>query len=226
MKKVLVIVLALASVSAAHAGVFRFFVAPVISTYTGQWPNSVFTDWGTAKGNLNPFANSRTGTIDGLGFEIALCRGLALEVGGFYFNRGAIFTRTLGSTSVAERERYELQGLGFPVFIKIKPLPRYYPYLLAGVEASFVLSHNRISYVKHAGSVFFEEVLEEDLQGATKKFDWGPLAGIGCEFPISKWALLLEARYRVGMVDLIKGIPAVGHAARLRTFTIVIGYKM
>ncbi len=225
MKKLLVIAAVLALVPMAHAETFRFFLGPVISTYTGQWPNSALLDGVAFKGNLDPFRNSKTGSIDGLGIEFPLCKGLGLEIDGYYFNEGAKFTGPFAGFTAA-RETYTLQGLGFPVLLKIRPLPRYYPYLLAGAQVSFILSHDRITYVQRAGSPFFEEILEEDLSVATKKFDFGPVVGVGFEFPISKWALFVEARYRAGIVDLIKDFPALGHAARLRVFAIIIGYKL
>jgi Outer membrane protein beta-barrel domain len=225
MKKFVVLILAVAVVPAAQAAVFKVFLGPVMSTYSGGWPNSAFPGSPALTGNLNPFHSHRTGNANGLGVEFPIARGFSLEIDGGYFSTGAKLTFPT-EDSATGREAYTLQALGFPVFFKFLPLPRYYPYFLVGAQFSLILSHSRTSYVRQAGGPFFEEILEEDLSDATGTFDFGPVAGIGFDFPLVKWAFFVQVRYCLGVVDLIKGIPGLGHAARARTFAIAVGYKL
>ncbi len=225
MKKAVLCIALAACVSSAQAQQLKFMLGPTFSNYTGRWPSSVFMGSLGQPSGLDPFKNTKVGTIDGIGIEIKLVQWLRLEVDGLYGNWGSSFsTPTTALTGL--KEAYTLTQLSFPILLKLRPsLKRAVPYVMVGAEPAAILAHTRTSLVLPEGSRIYDEVLREDLGKATKSFDIGPIVGIGFEMPLLGQGFLVEARYRIGLVNLVNGYPSDVYNAKLRSFTLLIGYQ-
>jgi len=226
MKKALIGLAVVVCVSAAHAQQLKFMLGPVFSTYTGRWPSFVFPGPLGQPTGLNPFRNVQVASTEGIGLEFNVHKLLRLEADVLYGDLGSRFSST-GMVLLPEREAYAMSGFGIPVVLKLRPrLKNPVPYLIAGVELLAVVSHTRTSLVLPEGSFIYQEILRDDLGKATRSLDIGPLVGLGIEIPVLGQAFLLEARYRAGLGNLVKGYPRDVYNAKLRTLTLLIGYQM
>jgi len=224
-RRALVFLLLLSTAASVQAAQIKFFLGPAVSTYTGRWPSDVFPDPMGRPSGLNPFRNKRTGSLQGFGLEFPLKPWLGVEIDGLYFALGSSFTSPTAFFTV-QREIYDLEGLSVPILAKLKPRAGLFPYFLAGVDFVFVLYHARTSLVLPEAGVIYREIAREDLMLATRKLDWQPVVGIGFEVTVLKQTFFTEARYRLGMMDLVKGFPASDAAARIRSLCFVVGYRM
>jgi hypothetical protein len=225
MKRLIFIVLSLVFVSFTSAQDFKLVMGPVVSNYSSQWPNVIFAGWQGETSSLNPFDNHKTGIIGGFGVEFAIHKKIALEIDGLYFEKGCVFERVLPLFS-SNKVKYELRGLSFPVLLRARLFSHPLPYFLAGMDFSLILSHERTSFLGGEASMTYEEVGNEDLQLATRRFDIGPVIGIGFEVPLSKGLLSLEGRYQLGLTNILNWYQDDQHKARTRTLLILVAYKI
>ncbi|HSA94901.1 MAG TPA: hypothetical protein VLJ16_02535, partial [Acidobacteriota bacterium] len=121
---------------------------------------------------------------------------------------------------------YSLESLNTPILVKFRPREGLFPYLLAGINPSFVLYHGRTSLVLPEASVIYREIARDDLKLATQRFDMQPILGIGLEVIILKRAVFAELRYGLGLMNMIQGFPGSGVSARLRSLCFMLGYQM
>jgi hypothetical protein len=219
-----VLALLSATVVSVQAAEIKVFLGPTVSSYTGRWPSDIFPGAMGRPGGLNPFVNSRTGTLEGFGLEFPIGRRFSLEIDGLYFTMGSSFTEPTLIFTV-QREVYDIESLNAPILVKFKPREGLFPYLLAGVDLGFVLYHGRTSLVLPEAGVIYREVAREDLMLATQKFDLEPVLGIGLEITVLKQAFFAEVRYRLGLMNMIQGFPGSA-AARMRSLCFLLGYQM
>lgn len=225
MKKALIVLLGLLSVSAASAVDLRFFVGSTVSTYSSRWP-SLYDEYTYQGSGLNPFRNYKAGVTFGLGFEFPVARNLKLDIDVHYSNRGADFKMWYISSGVdGFEEAHDLRGVSVPVLLKFSPLPRYFPYILAGGDVTFILTHRRESFLlyNYQSDEQWIGAGLEDFDPSTRKWDFGPVAGLGIEFPVSRGTFFLEARYRLGLTNLYRG--AVDAKVMTRTLNIIAGFR-
>jgi hypothetical protein len=199
MKRLCALVLFLCFVSAGQAQQLKFFAGPAISHYSAEWP--YYGNVWFAGAHLNPFENRRMGFMAGGGLEIALNKIISFELDGLYFQKGSTFEGTywFGNTY---RYTYVLSGISVPLIVKFEFLPRPFPYFLSGLEFSYLTAHTRVRSYRTVGPYEWKEMPKENLIDETRRFDFGPVVGLGFEARLHKISLFLEARYSLGLVDL------------------------
>lgn len=199
MKKTLFIFLLLIFISGVNAQELKLIGGPIISNYTNRWPPSGDDIW-IFNSSLNPFRNHKTGFIAGFGTEFVLNKNIALELDALFFQKGSTFVRyTWYLPKKIGKEIYNMSGLSFPVLVKMRFLPRPFPYILGGGKLSFLLSHRRKN--KMWGGFGYRET-QDNLIENTKKIDYGLVLGCGFEIKISKVFFLIEGRYNLGLRNL------------------------
>lgn len=226
MRKRLVLVLGLLCASAASAADLRLLMGPAVATYSNRWP-ALYDDYPFDGSGLNPFKNYKAGVAFGLGIGFPIAKGVALEVDVLYAGRGAdykLWYPSIGNDGY--EESHDLKGVSFPALLKIAPLPRPFPYFLAGGDVTFILSHRRRTF-----SLYNYEYDDqwvggggEDFDPSTKKWDFGAVMGVGIDVPISKGFLFVEGRYEIGMTDLYRGSEQA--SVKTRTFLLILGYRI
>jgi len=225
MKRALGLLWLLATVASVHAAQLKIFFGPTFSAYTGRWPSEIFPNPMGRSGGLNPFKNGRTGSLEGIELEFRLNPWLGMEIGGIYFTAGSSFSAPTAIFTV-QKETYDMEGLSLPVLFTLKPHPGLFPYLLAGIDFAFILNHTRTSLVLPETAVIYREIAREDLRLATRKFDLAPVLGVGFEIAVLKQTFFAEAQYRLGLMNMVKGFPGTGAAARTRSLFFIVGYRM
>lgn len=225
MRRALVLLLLFAAAVPVEAAEVKIFLGPTISSYTGRWPSGTFPGPMGRSVGLNPFVNGRTGTLEGFGIEFPIGKRLSLEIDGLYFTMGSSFTQPTAIFTV-QREDYSLESLNAPILLKFRPGHGFFPYLLAGINPSFVLSHGRTSLILPEASVIYRELSREDLGLATQRFDLQPVLGIGFEIVVLKQSIFAEVRYGLGLMNMVQGFPGSGASARLRSLGLMLGYQM
>jgi len=209
MKKCLFIIIIFIFTSGAYAQQFKLIGGLNISNYSDPWLDEWY--WALDANDFqeyfseglwfidanffrSPFRNSKIGFLGGFGIEFALNKIIALELEGFYFQKGSCFHLWGGE----ETEVYNTKGISFPLLMKAKFLPQPFPYIIGGGEFLFILSHSR----KTAEPVYYP-FTKEDILERTKKFDFGLILGIGFEMKVLKVSCYLEGRYNLGQRNLI-----------------------
>lgn len=224
MKKLWALILFLCLVSTAQAQQFKLIAGLTISHYSAEWPQQG-SSGGYDGAHLNPLENRKIGFMVGGGVEAALNKVVSFELDGFYFQKGSTFEGT-SWYFINYRDVYALSGFNVPILFKFKFLPRPFPYLLSGLEFSYIAAHIRLrSYRLEAGSGWIE-MPEEDLADETRKFDFGPVIGLGFEARLHKVSLFLEARYSIGFINMPVHRDWFGRNPRTSSLVILTGLKL
>lgn len=197
MKKIFLIILIFIFVSGAYGQQFKLMGGPTISNYSDSWPSGIY--WIENTGYFrSPFQNSKTGFLGGIGIEFALNKNVAFELEGLYFQKGSTFD-LLFYMPFPGKETYNMNGISFPLLVRVKFLPRPFPYVTGGSEFSLILSHSRM-IKKYTIGGYIET--REDLLKYTKKIDFGLVFGIGFELKVSNVLCFFEGRYNLGQRNL------------------------
>ena len=90
------------------------------------------------------YLHDNPGSVFGIGFELPLWARVSLDVNGQYFQKGTKIEWTYpgGQIGGITGSIYAVNVISVPACLKIKLLPRYSPYIVAGIELSYVLSHD------------------------------------------------------------------------------------
>ncbi len=230
MKKHLIILLIFISVSGAYAQQFKMFGGSIISNYTEKWPTHYIIQ--DASFFRSPFQNSKTGFTVGIGIEFALNKIIAIEVDAQYFQRGSFFeyyyifapwNMEITEGEVTIKETYNMKGIGFPILVKAKFLPRPFPYIIGGCELSFILSHSRTIW--HNDYIYERK---EDILEYTGGDDFTLIFGCGFEMKISKLIFFLEGRYNLGQNNLYTGSWYYPYRPKIKAtaLQIIAGFKI
>jgi len=226
MKKAIFLFLTLVLVSSLSAQDLKLLMGPVVSNYSSKWPSEIIYDWPDGTSSLNPFDNHKTGIAGGFGIEFAISKKMSLEIDSLYFEKGGVFHLDT-AIFIGYKEEYELKGLSFPVLLKGRFLPRYFPYVLAGMDFSFILSHERTTWILPEASLIYEEIGRDNLlEYATRRLDMSPVLGIGFEVPLSRGLVFLEGRYQPGLTNIQDIWGDSQYKARTRTLLILVGFKI
>jgi len=196
----------------------------MISNYTEKWPREGY--WIQNAGFLrNPFKNSKTGFLAGAGIEFALEKNVAIEIDGLYFHKGSSFLYAWPTPTSQIEEIYDMHGVSFPILLKIKLIPRPFPYLLGGGELSLIFSHAKVT---KKTEISIRRGTWENISEDTAKADFGLVLGIGFEMKVSKALLFFEGRYNVGQENLYKGHAYINERPRIKTcaLEILTGFKI
>jgi hypothetical protein len=226
MKKALILFMGLLCISTASAADLRFLMGATVSTYSSRWP-SLYDEYAYEKSGLNPFKNYKAGVTFGIGIGFPVSKAISLEVNALYSDRGAVFKMWYVESGMdGFEEAHDLKGVSFPVLIKAGFLPRPFPYLLAGADLTFILTHRRQSYLLYNYPYDEQWVLTggDDFDPSTRKWDIGPVVGLGLEIPVSRGIFYLEGRYRIGLTNLYRGVSDVKVCTR--SLSIVAGYRL
>lgn len=163
----------------------------------------------------------RTGFGLGAGLELKVRRApLSFILGLGYLQKGSeleiyyLDTRT-GSYL------YRLGTLSQTGLIKMGPDTKIAPYLLAGYELAFFLSHRGQSFGSSPGGP------DSDLKPDTKKLDAGLVAGAGLEFRLEKINPFVEFCYFHGLSNLSCGTGTLEYYTTIksRSLLLIAGLK-
>jgi hypothetical protein len=100
-----------------------------------------------------------------------------------------------------------INEISVPVFIKIKILPGSTPFFFGGGEVGYVLSSKVISSVTSNGETQKDEqdLLKDDNgESSLNRIDFGLVFGGGYEMNLGGMRLTIEARYYMGLANLLK----------------------
>lgn len=175
--------------AAAVAGRPKLLAGPAWGKYAADWDMS------------NVF---KPGYLFGVGFEGGSSR-LGYEIDALYI---------LKTNRYPSRGwDYELGEISIPVLAKYKPFAGSTPFLSAGVEAAYVLSH------KQKPGPFGEDAY--DMMDNTRRMDFGLVFGAGCDLDLGSMAVELGGRYHHGLAK----VSGLGSDDDMRTaeLTVVLG---
>ena len=141
---------------------------------------------------------SRTGFVGGGFLRMGFLRGLTLQPELLYSSKGAEFPDEGVPESGGE---IILDYVEIPVLLRYDfPFEPFRPYLYGGPYGAFEVGCE----VDVAGENTEATDCGEGFGGDNRRsFDWGAIAGGGLSFGMGPGRLLLEARYGIGMQDLI-----------------------
>lgn len=211
--KILLLIMVFGLATAAHpAGLqtdFRAWGELAMGRYQGlpvvygipelRYQNAWRTGFGLGAGLELKVPRAPLGFILGLGY---LQKGSELEVYYLDTKTGSYFYR-LGSLSQT--------GL-----VKIGPDRRIAPYLLAGYELAFILSHRGQSFGSSPGGP------DSDLKPDTKKVDLGLVAGAGLEFRLEKISPFIEFCYFHGLSNLSRGTGTLEYYTTIKSRALLL----
>jgi hypothetical protein len=110
---------------------------------------------------------------------------------------------------------YELGEISVPFMAKIKLFSRSTPFLLAGGEVAYILSHKQKPGVLGEDSVY-------DMMDNTRKMDYGLIVGIGYELKVGGVILELSGRYHYGLAK-VSGLGYREYEFRTRELAVALG---
>jgi hypothetical protein len=120
---------------------------------------------------------------------------LIYPVSNIYYSGGLIYKSSSDIT---------LHNIDLPLLIKLRPVKTTgtSPFLSLGYSFDFLISAKSRDNIMSSGTSQIP-VLErsyEDVSGSFMRWNHGPIAGIGLEFPGGKLNYAIEARYKVGLL--------------------------
>jgi len=111
---------------------------------------------------------------------------------------------------------YELGEISVPFMAKIKLFSRSTPFLLAGGEVAYILSHKQKPGVLGEDSIY-------DMMDNTRKMDYGLVVGTGYELDVGGVTLELSGRYHHGLAK-VSGISGYRvYEFRTRELAVALG---
>ncbi len=177
---------------------------------------------GLSMGNLTiseplPAEVAKTSKMDfmgGIGFESG--GQIAFELDILYSPGGAV----IKPTDPAETGKLTMSGtaITLPILLKVRLLRGTTPYLLAGGEVGYALNQK---FVLDDGQ---GNVEEEDISDEINRLYYGLCFGGGLELQAGSMNLLFEARYRLGLSNLIKD-PVPGESVKATALSFLLGIK-
>jgi hypothetical protein len=222
LKKFLLVLLIFSFVSVANAQELKFMLGGSFSKYEIK-PEGYFV---SAEGDyLNNETSYKNGFLVGIGVEFALSRRMAVEVDALYFQKGS---RIHHVYSLLEKyispEDFTLRISSIPALIKFKFFSSSSLYVLAGGELSIILSHKKppdawvaIAGIDPSGTI--------EISNTNKKFDHGLVFGAGYELKTEVISFFIEARYHLGLGNIVKK-PIYWDSAKTRSIAFILGFKL
>jgi len=114
---------------------------------------------------LNSFQSSyKIGFLGGFGFEKNITQDLLLEFNLFFMQKGS---KALSNDPPYLKSKYSLNVVSIPVLLRYQFLYDNSPYVVAGIESSYILSHTN--------KVKGQEAI--DMKDLTDKSDFGYIFG-------------------------------------------------
>jgi len=197
MKRIASIVFYLILISSLQAD-FKIMAGMNLSKYR-VLPEAEGTNW-----------SYKSGFLAGIGLEKGFAPHTILEFDILYFVKGCQVESKDHSPF-----RYDLRALSLPTMLKIKLLEETSPYVVGGIELSYILSHK----------IKLEKQAEVDLKENSRSFDYGVVVGFGFELKIEEHLFLfIEARYHQGKANLMSN-PGAEQSMFTRSILAVLGMK-
>ncbi|NQT81269.1 MAG: porin family protein [Candidatus Aminicenantes bacterium] len=161
---------------------------------------------------LNDFQSShKLGFLGGIGFEKKITQNMLLEFDLLYFQKGS---KAESNDSPYLKSTYNLNVTSIPVLLRYQFLYGSSPYILAGLEFSFINSHEKIT----------EGQETINMKGMTDSSDFGYLFGCGYQIELEEdLFLFIEARWHLGDRNLSKDV--VGLVIHTNTILILVGVR-
>jgi len=161
---------------------------------------------------LNNFQSSyKTGFLAGIGFEKKITQNLLLEFDLLYFQKGS---KAESKDFPYLKSKYNLNVFSIPVLLRYQFLYSTSPYILAGLELSFINSHEK----KTEG----QETI--DMEDLTDPSDFGYLFGCGFQIELQEdLFFFIEARYHFGDKNLARS--GSGLVIETNTILILVGVR-
>jgi len=158
---------------------------------------------------------SLMGFMGGLGFESG--GRIAIEFDLLYSPGGAVLKNAEDTESKA---KITISGTAItaPILLKIRFMPGTTPYLLAGGEIGYILNQKAIMTAEDGTKT------EEDITEEFNRLLYGVVFGGGIELQAGGMNVLLEARYRLGLSNLIKDADP-GVSIKATAITFLLGIK-
>ncbi len=196
MKKILPFVLVLTLTSTIQAD-FKIMGGLSVSKYIVSGGESL--EW-----------DSKLGFAGGVGFEKNLNPRMLVEFDVFYFQKGSQVEMVDSSLWT-----YKLNVLSVPVLFRSKLFYDSSPYAVAGVELSFISSHQ----------IKIGDLEPIDIKDSTPGFDFGIVLGGGFELKLQeRLFLFIEGRYHRGMRNIVND-PSGSQSWKTNAFLIILGIR-
>ena len=142
--------------------------------------------------------------------------GLGVEGGLGPLNYEVDITYFLKTNSYISRGwDFELGEISVPFMAKIKLFPRSTPFLLAGGEVAYILSHKQKPGLFGGDSVY-------DMMDSTRRIDYGLVVGTGYELDVGGVILELSGRYHHGLAK-VSGLGYQKYEFRTRELAVALG---
>jgi hypothetical protein len=222
-KKFWLLCLLFALVSQAEAANIKFLGGLGFSHYAVKPERYQGIDWDTGRW-FRYEKKDRQGFAVGAGVEFRLRRGLSIEVDGLYSEKGGRFTLFYDGTP-SQKLEYKLRAISVPVLLKLKFFRESTPYLLAGGELSCILAHKgktRYQWPYPIDHVSYEF----DLRDVTRYIDFAAAVGGGFEIKIGKVWVFVEARYLLGVFNILTEESYRPDSFKTRSGIALIGLKI
>ena len=163
---------------------------------------------------------TQPGLVFGGGGVLPLTKYLSLDLNIQYLRKGTRVYHTNMSEPMGT-STYNFRALSLPFSIRVGPLPvrGTIPYVLAGLEASYLLSHN-VSYFP-TGS---DSGTAVKLASVVRHFDFAAILGGGFDIAFKSWVFFAEVRWYAGLINLSRGVEGYPDI-RTRTISLQIGFR-
>jgi len=157
--------------------------------------------------DIGDYKKSKMGFLGGIGFEFG--GRIGMEIDFLYMQKGVkfagIYSPEGAGTGVDFDVNFMVNEITVPLMFKFKLMPGSTPYLLGGGEIAYILS-SKIDY--EAVNLGTDESYSgtEDLkeQDNMADLDYGLVLGAGYELVGGPIPISIEARYHMGLANLIK----------------------
>jgi hypothetical protein len=156
---------------------------------------------------LDTDLKNSTGFIIGASFRTSLLPFISLQPEILYTEKGAKFEESMmipvnGSTANAAVEAtIDLKYLEVPLLVRAGlPVPGFSPFVYLGPAIAFNLSAD---FTMEANVMGFSMKETEDIKDEIKNIDYGLVVGGGLEFGLPLFKLHVEARYTMGLTNVL-----------------------
>lgn len=162
--------------------------------------------WGKYAVDWDMTNHLKPGYLFGLGVEGGV-GSLNYEVDILYFLKT--------NSYISRGWNYELGEISVPFMAKIKLFSRSTPFLLAGGEVAYILSHKQKPEPWGGDSVY-------DMMDGTRRIDYGLVVGTGYELDVGGVILELSGRYHHGLAK-VSGLGYQKYEFRTRELAVALG---
>jgi hypothetical protein len=156
---------------------------------------------------LDTDLKNSTGFIIGASFRTSLLPFISLQPEILYTEKGAKFEESMmipvngGTANAAVEATIDLKYLEVPLLVRAGlPVPGFSPFVYLGPAIAFNLSAD---FTMEASVMGFSMKESEDIKDEIKDIDYGLVVGGGLEFGLPLLKLHVEARYTMGLTNVV-----------------------